>query len=123
MIQKQTNLNISDNSGVKRAQCIHIYKKKTAQIGDLILISVKQIINTKKLKLQINKGLLFKAIVIRTKFSYKTLVNNYIKFDENSIILLNKQNQPVGTRIFGPILIELRYQHKFKILSLGTLLI
>lgn len=123
MIQKQTNLTVIDNSGVRKVQCIHIYKKPIAKLGDLILITIKQTKKKKYSKLNILKGNLFKAIVIRTKYNHKNSNLSYIKFDDNSVILLNKQNQPIGTRIFGPVPLSLRYMSFFKIITMGTTLI
>nr|YP_010394616.1 ribosomal protein L14 [Plasmopara halstedii]DAZ89053.1 TPA_asm: ribosomal protein L14 [Plasmopara halstedii] len=120
MIQIQTKLKINDNSGVKIGQCIKIYKKKFGKIGDMILISVKKLRPKQKKKIKIVKGDLFKALIIHTKYQKKSTINNMIKFDENSIIILNNQDKPLGTRIFGPITSEFRKQKNFKILSLAS---
>lgn len=124
MIQKQTNIRIIDNSGVKLTKCIQIYKKKVAQIGDTILVSVRQVqkkhVSTRS---TINKGELFKAFVIRTKSKKRNLTNTYNSFDENSAILINTQGQPVGTRILGPVPLFLRNHKKFKIMSLGSIFV
>ena len=120
MIQKQTILTVADNSGVKKVQCIHIYNKKSiGKVGDKILITVKQ----SKSKASISKGTLLSGIIVRTKSSSKTKSNHYITFEENSIVLINKQNQPISTRIFGPIPLYFRTNKKFKIISLGSVLI
>ena len=103
MIHLETKLKIKDNTGIKIGQCIKIYKKKTGAIGDLILISVKNLRLNKKKKIKINKGDLLKALIIQTKYSVKNTINNYIKFDNNCAIILNNQNKFMGTKILGPI--------------------
>ncbi len=124
MLQKQTQLRIKDNSGVKKAQCIQIYNKKIGTIGDLILISVKQVQKKKKnSKITLVKGSLFKALIIGQKCFKSNLLGTYTLFDENSAILLNNQNQPIGTRILGPIPISLRFSKNFKIISIGSVFI
>jgi large subunit ribosomal protein L14 len=120
MIQKQTILTVADNSGIKKVQCIHIYNKKsTAKIGDKILVTIKQ----GKSKTNLSKGALLQGVIVRTKFSHKTKSNNYLAFEENSLVLINKQNQPISTRILGPIPMNFRNNKKFKIISLGAILI
>lgn len=120
MIQMQTKLKINDNSGIKVGQCIKVYKSKTGQIGDTILISVKKLRLNQKKKIKITKGDLFKALIVHTSYSKKSTIGNMIKFDKNCIIILNNQNKPLGTRIFGPITSEFRKQKNFKILSLSS---
>ena len=120
MIQFQTKLKINDNSGIKIGQCIKIYKKRIGQIGDTILISVKRLRLNQKKKVKIIKGNLFKALIIHTKYQKKSTIGNMIKFDKNCIIILNNQNKPLGTRIFGPITSEFRKQKNFKILALAS---
>lgn len=120
MIQIQTKLKINDNSGIKIGQCIKIYKKRIGQIGDTILISVKRLRLNQKKKVKIIKGNLFKALIIHTKYQKKSTIGNMIKFDKNCIIILNNQNKPLGTRIFGPITSEFRKQKNFKILALAS---
>lgn len=120
MIQIQSKLFINDNSGINIGQCIKIYKKKTGIIGDIILISVKKLRLNSKKKTKIMKGDLLKAIIIYTKYQRKNTIGNYIKFDKNSIIILNNQNKPLGTRIFGPITSHFRKKKNFKILSLSS---
>ena len=120
MIQVQTKLKINDNSGIKIGQCIKIYKKKIGKIGDTVLISAKKLLLNQKKKNKIIKGDLFKALIIHTKYQKKSTIGNMIKFDKNSIIILNNQNKPLGTRIFGPITSEFRKQKNFKILSLSS---
>lgn len=120
MIQVQTKLKINDNSGIKLGQCIKIYKNKIGKIGDVILISVKKIRLNKKKKIKIIKGNLFKALIIHTIYQKKSTIGNFIKFDKNCAIVLNNQNKPLGTRIFGPITSEFRKYKNFKILSLSS---
>nr|YP_009178769.1 ribosomal protein L14 [Peronospora tabacina]ALJ78450.1 ribosomal protein L14 [Peronospora tabacina]ALJ78497.1 ribosomal protein L14 [Peronospora tabacina] len=120
MIQIQTKLKINDNSGIKIGQCIKIYKKKVGKMGDIILISAKKLRLNKKKKIKIIKGDLFKALIIHTKYQKMSTIGNILKFDKNSIIILNNQNKPLGTRIFGPITSEFRKQKQFKILSLAS---
>lgn len=120
MIQIQSKLFINDNSGINIGQCIKIYKKKTGIIGDIILISIKKLRLNSKKKTKIMKGDLLKAIIIYTKYQRKNTIGNYIKFDKNSIIILNNQNKPLGTRIFGPITSHFRKKKNFKILSLSS---
>lgn len=120
MIHIQTKLKIKDNTGVKIGQCIKIYKKATGTIGDTILISVKSLRLNKKKKNKIIKGDLLKALIIQTKYNVKNTINNYIKFDNNSAIILNNQNKLMGTRILGPITSEFKKKKQFKILSLAS---
>lgn len=120
MIQTQTNLLIKDNTGIKLAQCLKIYKKKKGIIGDKILISVKKIKFNKKKKTKISKGDLFKAYIVHTAFPNKNTIGNFIEFDNNSIIILNNQNKPLGTRIFGPITSYFRNEKFLKIISLAS---
>ena len=123
MIHIQTKLNVNDNSGIKLAQCLKIYKKKTGKIGDVILISIKNLKLNSKKKVKISKGDLLKAIIIYTKYKNKNTIGNFIKFDINSIIILNNQNKPLGTRIFGPITSFFRKKKNFKIISLSNQII
>lgn len=118
MIHIQTKLKIIDNSGISIGQCLKIYKKKIGQIGDIILISTKTLRSHKKIK--INKGDIFKALIIHTRYPQKSTIGNMIRFDENCITILNNQMKPLGTRIFGPITSEFRKQKQFKIVSLAS---
>lgn len=120
MIQIQTKLTINDNSGIKTGQCLKIYKKKIGKIGDTVLISAKKLRLNQKKKIKIVKGDLFKALIIHTKYKKISTIGNMIQFDKNCIIILNNQNKPLGTRIFGPITSEFRKQKHFKILSLAS---
>ena len=123
MIQSQTKLSIKDNTGVKKGQCIKTFNKTNAKIGDIILISIKSLKNSNIKKLKIKKGDLFKALIIRTKFSSKNTIGNLIKFSENNAILLNNNNQLIGNRIFGPIPSILRKQKNIKLISLASYII
>jgi len=120
MIHVQTQLKIKDNTGVKKGQCIKIYKRKTGSIGDVVLISVKSLRLNKKKKIKIVKGDLLRALIIQTKYSVKNTIGNFIKFDENCIVILNNQDKLIGTRILGPITSEFRKKKNFKILSLAS---
>ncbi|MCM0158244.1 50S ribosomal protein L14 [Candidatus Nardonella dryophthoridicola] len=119
MIQEQTILNVADNSGAKKVLCIKVLggsKKKYGYIGDIIKIAVKSINSKSKIK----KGSVLNAVIIRTKNKiYRKLENIFIKFDDNSCILLNENKLPIGTRIFGPIPKELRNKNFNKIISLS----
>ena len=120
MIHIQTKLKIKDNTGVKIGQCIKIYKKSVGTIGDTILISVKNLRLNKKKKIKITKGDLLKALIIQTKYAVKNTIGNYIRFDNNSAVILNNQNKIMGTRILGPITSEFKKKKQFKILSLSS---
>jgi large subunit ribosomal protein L14 len=120
MIHLQTILKIGDNTGIKKGQCIKIFKQSKGTIGSIILISIKNLkLNTKK-KTKFAKGDIVRALIIRTKYATKNTIGNYIKFDENSIIILNNQDKPLGTKIFGSITSEFRKRKNFKILSLAS---
>ncbi len=118
MIQMQTNLNVADNSGAKRVQCIKVLggsHRRYAGIGDIIKVSVKDAIPRGKVK----KGDVYNAIVVRTKKGVRRPDGSVIRFDTNSAVLLNAQLQPIGTRIFGPVTRELRSERFMKIISLA----
>lgn len=118
MIQMQTRLKVADNSGAKEVMCIKVLggsKRRYASIGDIIVVSVKQAIPNSKVK----KGDVCKAVVVRTKQTYKRNDGSCIRFDENSAVLINAQKEPVGTRIFGPVARELRGKNFMKIVSLA----
>lgn len=119
MIQSQTKLKLGDNSGVRVARCFHIYKNRIGLIGFLILVSVRATKPQNKIK----KGTVHKAIIIRT--SYKTQRQNgfSVFFNENAIVLVNKKEELLTTRIFGPIGGELRRKNLLKILSLGSVIV
>ena len=124
MIQQQTILKVSDNSGAKTAKCIKVlngFKKKFASTGDIITVSIQHLRKKMKVTSKVKKGEIYKALVIRTKAKMKYKDNNIIYFNENAISLLNKHNNPIATRIIGPVsrkLKKARYQ-KFLSISLG----
>ncbi len=118
MIQMQSNLEVADNSGAKRVQCIKVLggsKRKTASVGDIIVVSVKDAIPRGKVK----KGDVHRAVIVRTSQSLKRSDGSSIRFDKNAAVLLNKQHEPIGTRIFGPVTRELRARKFMKIVSLA----
>jgi large subunit ribosomal protein L14 len=118
MIQMQTSLEVADNSGAKRLSCIKVLggtKRKYASLGDVIIVSVKEAIPNSKVK----KGDVMRAVIVRTVKEVRRHDGSYIKFDENSAVLINPQNEPVGTRIFGPVARELRAKKFMKIISLA----
>ena len=118
MIQMQSNLDVADNSGAKRVECIKVLggsKRKTASVGDVIVVSVKDAIPRGKVK----KGDVHQAVVVRTAFPVRRADGSAIRFDRNAAVLLNKQMEPIGTRIFGPVVRELRAKKFMKIISLA----
>jgi large subunit ribosomal protein L14 len=118
MIQMQTSLEVADNSGAKRLSCIKVLggtKRKYASLGDVIIVSVKEAIPNSKVK----KGEVMRAVIVRTVKEVRRQDGSYIKFDENSAVLINPQNEPIGTRIFGPVARELRAKKFMKIISLA----
>ena len=118
MIQMQTKLNIADNSGAKLVQCIKVLggsKRKSASIGDVIVITVKDAIPRGKVK----KGEIHKAVIVRTAKEIYRTDGSSIKFDSNSAVLINNNGEPLGTRIFGPVPRELRSKKYMKIISLA----
>lgn len=118
MIQMQTRLEVADNSGAKKVQCIKVLggsKRKYAGIGDLIVVSVKEAIPNGKVK----KGDVLQAVVVRTKKETRRVDGTYIRFGENAAVLLNKQGQLIGNRVFGPVARELRGGGFMRIVSLA----
>jgi large subunit ribosomal protein L14 len=118
MIQQQSELDVADNSGAKRVECIKVLggsRRRYAGLGDLIVVAVKEALPTAKVK----KGEVSKAVIVRTTYQYQRSDGSYIKFDANSAVLLNAQLEPVGTRIFGPVARELRGKKFMKIISLA----
>jgi len=118
MIQMQTNLEVADNSGAKRVQCIKVLggsKRKTAGVGDTIVVSVKEAIPRGRVK----KGDVMQAVIVRTAKEIRRTDGTSIRFDTNAAVLVNKQGEPVGTRIFGPVTRELRARNHMKIVSLA----
>ena len=118
MIQMQTRLDVADNSGAREVQCIKVLggsHRKTAAIGDIIVVSVKSAIPRGKVK----KGDVHRAVIVRTKFVTKRQDGSAIRFDGNAAVLVSKQGEPIGTRIFGPVARELRAKKFMKIVSLA----
>jgi len=118
MIQAETQLTAADNSGAKRLYCIKVLggtRKRYASVGDIIVVSVKEAIPNAKVK----KGDILKAVVVRTKKEVRRPDGSYIKFDDNSAVLITAAKEPVGTRIFGPVARELRAKQFMKIISLA----
>lgn len=118
MIQMRTMLDVADNSGARKVGCIKVLgssKRKYASLGDVIVVSVKDAIPNAKIK----KGDVARAVVVRTKKGIRRADGSYIKFDDNSAVLINPQNEPIGTRIFGPVARELRAKKFMKIISLA----
>ena len=118
MIQMQTQLDVADNSGARRVQCIKVLggsKRRYAAIGDLIKVSIKEAIPRGKVK----KGDVYTAVVVRTRKGVRRTDGSLIRFDGNAAVLLNASNQPIGTRIFGPVTRELRSENFMKIISLA----
>jgi large subunit ribosomal protein L14 len=118
MIQQETNLDVADNSGARRVQCIKVLggsKRRYASIGDVIVVSVKEAIPRGRVK----KGAVMKAIVVRTAKDIRRADGSSIRFDRNAAVLINAQGEPVGTRIFGPVPRELRGKNQMKIISLA----
>ena len=118
MIQMQTNLDVADNSGARRVQCIKVLggsKRKYASIGDTIVVSVKEAIPRGRVK----KGQVMKAVVVRTAKGVRRPDGSLIRFDGNAAVLVNAQGEPIGTRIFGPVTRELRNKGQMKIISLA----
>ena len=118
MIQMQTDLEVADNSGARRVQCIKVLGgsgRKTASVGDVIVVSVKEAIPRGKVK----KGDIHRAVIVRTDKEIRRPDGGAIRFDKNAAVLLTPQNEPVGTRIFGPVTRELRNRGQMKIISLA----
>jgi len=118
MIQMQTNLDVADNSGAKRVMCIKVLggsKRRFAGVGDIIVVSVKEAQPKGKVK----KGDVHRAVVVRTAKDIRRPDGSVIRFDKSAAVIVNKQNEPVGTRIFGPVPRELRAKNHMKIISLA----
>jgi large subunit ribosomal protein L14 len=118
MIQMQTNLEVADNSGAKRVQCIKVLggsKRKTAGVGDVIVVSVKEAIPRGRVK----KGDVHRAVIVRTAKEIRRNDGTTIRFDGNAAVLVSKTHEPIGTRIFGPVVRELRAKNHMKIISLA----
>ena len=118
MIQMQTNLDVADNSGARRVMCIKVLggsKRKYAGVGDVIVVSVKEAIPRGRVK----KGDVHRAVIVRTAKEIHRNDGSAIRFDRNAAVLINRQGEPVGTRIFGPVTRELRAKRFMKIVSLA----
>ena len=118
MIQMQTNLDVADNSGARRVQCIKVLggsKRRYASVGDVIVVSVKEAIPRGRVK----KGNVMKAVVVRTAKDIRRGDGQSIRFDKNAAVLINQNGEPIGTRIFGPVTRELRGRSHMKIVSLA----
>ena len=118
MIQMQTRLDVADNSGAKKVMCIKVIggsKRRYASIGDVIIVSVKEAMANSKVR----KGDVRRAVVVRTTKEVARPDGTYIRFDDNAAVLINQQNEPIGTRIFGPVARELRARNYMRIVSLA----
>lgn len=118
MIQMQTKLDVADNSGAKIVKCVKVLggsKRMSAGLGDIIVVAVQQALPGGKIK----KGDVKKAVIVRTSYPLRREDGSYIRFDKNSVVILNPNNEPVGTRIFGPVARELRSKNFTKICSLA----
>ncbi|MBI5379333.1 MAG: 50S ribosomal protein L14 [Nitrospirae bacterium] len=118
MIQVQTMLDVADNSGAKKVQCIRVLggtRRRYATVGDVIVVAIKEAIPEGTVK----KGTVAKAVVVRTAKEVRRTDGSYIKFDRNAAVLINAQGEPIGTRIFGPVARELRWKNFMKIVSLA----
>ena len=118
MIQQQSNLEVADNSGARRVMCIKVIggsQRRYASVGDVIVVSIKEAIPRGKVK----KGEVHRAVIVRTKRDIHRPDGSTIRFDKNAAVLITKQNEPIGTRIFGPVTRELRAKSFMKIVSLA----
>jgi len=118
MVQTETRLEVADNSGAKKVQCIKVLggsRRKYASLGDIIVVSVKEAVPDGNVK----KGEVCRAVVVRTVKERRRADGSYVKFDRNSAVLINAQKEPVGTRIFGPVARELRNKGFMKLVSLA----
>lgn len=118
MIQMRSMLEVADNSGAKKVQCIKVlggFQRRYARLGDIVVVSVKEAIPESNIK----KGSVAKAVVVRTKKEHRRPDGSYIRFDQNAVVLIDVKNEPVGTRIFGPVARELRWKEFTKIISLA----
>ncbi|MDX1922721.1 MAG: 50S ribosomal protein L14 [Alphaproteobacteria bacterium] len=118
MIQQESTLEVADNSGAKKVMCIKVLggsKRKVASVGDVIVVSIKDAIPRGRVK----KGDVHKAVIVRTKYDVKRDDGSTIRFDRNAAVLINKDREPIGTRIFGPVVRELRALGFMKIISLA----
>lgn len=118
MIQVESELEVADNSGARRVRCIKVLggsKRRYAGLGDIVVVSVREALPASKIK----KGSVVKAVIVRTKKGARRSDGSVIRFDENSAVLVNNDNQPIGTRVFGPVARELRWKRFLKLVSLA----
>jgi large subunit ribosomal protein L14 len=118
MIQQYTRLNVADNTGAKKVMCIKVLggtRRRYGSVGDIIVVSIKTAVPGGSVK----KGEVSKAVVVRTKKEVGRIDGSYVRFDDNAVVLINDQNEPKGTRIFGPVARELREKQFMKIVSLA----
>lgn len=123
MIQKGTYLNVIDNSGAKKASCIHVlggYRKRYGKTGDVVVVSIKSLRSKRREVSKIKKGDVVKALIVKTKVYRPSYSNEVVSFFENSVVLLNNQSKLIGTRIFGPVQKTFRYTKHLRILSLAS---
>ena len=119
MIQEQTRLVVTDNTGAKEAMCIKVLggtRRKYAHVGDVIVVVIKEATPRSEMK----EGTIKRAVVVRTKKEYRRKDGSYIRFDDNACVLINREGDPVGTRIFGPVARELRERKLMRIVSLAS---
>ncbi|MCK5228888.1 MAG: 50S ribosomal protein L14 [Desulfobulbaceae bacterium] len=118
MIQTETMLNIADNSGAKKVLCIRVLggtRRRYARVGDIIVVTIKEAIPNSKVK----KGEVMRAVIVRTVKEIRRMDDSFVRFDDNSAVLLSSSSEPIGTRIFGPVARELRAKGFMKIISLA----
>ena len=118
MIQMQTMLRVADNSGAKAVRCFNVLgpsRRRRGEIGDIVIGSVRKRLPTS----DIEKGQIVRGVIVRTRSSYRRKDGTYIRFDDNAIVLINPQGEPVGTRVFGPVARELREKKMMRIISLA----
>lgn len=118
MVQLRSMLVVADNSGAKKVQCIKVMggsHKKYARLGDIVVVSVKEALPDSNIK----KGMVTKAVLVRTRKEHRRHDGSYIRFDQNAVVLINPEGEPIGTRIFGPVARELRWKEFTKIISLA----
>jgi large subunit ribosomal protein L14 len=118
MIQTQTILEVADNSGAKRVMCIRVLggsRRRYARLGDIVVVAVKEALPDGNVK----KGTVQKGVIVRTRKETRRPDGSYIRFDQNAVVLINAQMEPIGTRIFGPVARELRWKEFMKIISLA----
>ena len=118
MVQLRSMLEVADNSGAKKVQCIKVMggsHKRYARLGDIVVVSVKEALPDSNIK----KGTVTKGVVVRTKKEHRRHDGSYIRFDQNAVVLINAEGEPIGTRIFGPVARELRWKEFTKIISLA----